>query len=182
MKLAGGASALLEGTFRYNVERWAPRVDYRVFNKEGKLTVRQGRTRGLHFRRTENSWDIRLNNKIPMEMSIHLGAGESDLNLQNFSLRRLEVDMGVGELVLDLTGERKDNLEVKINGGVGSGTIYLPESIGVRAEIEGGIGSVHAPAFHKEGHTYTNDAYGKTPVSIDLRIQAGIGSIEFKSR
>jgi hypothetical protein len=182
LKLAGGATALMEGTFRYNVERWTPEVDYQVFNKKGRLLIQQRKRHGLHFGRTKNTWDIRLNNTVPMDMTVNLGAGSSDLNLQNFSIKRLEIDMGVGELTLDLSGERKKDLEVKIDGGVGSGTIYLPENIGVRAEIEGGIGSVHAPGFHKDGHVYTNDAYGKGGVSINLRIEAGIGSIELRVR
>jgi hypothetical protein len=182
LNLEGGATALMEGTFRYNVERWTPEVDYRVFNKKGRLLIQQRKRHGLHFGRTKNTWDIRLNNKVPMDMSVNLGAGSTDLKLQNFSLKRLEIDMGVGELRLDLSGEHKEDLEVKIDGGVGSGTIYLPENVGIRAEIEGGIGSVHAPGFHKDGHAYTNDAYGKAPVSIDLRIEAGIGSIELRVR
>ena len=182
LKLEGGATALMEGTFRYNVKRWTPEVDYQVFNKKGRLLIQQKKRHGVHFGRTKNIWDVRLNNTIPMDMKVNLGAGSSDLNLQNFSIKRLEIDMGVGELTLDLSGERKEDLAVKIDGGIGSGTVYLPENIGVRAEIEGGIGSVHAPGFHKDGHVYTNDAYGKEGASIDLRIEAGIGSIELRVR
>lgn len=182
LNLEGGAADLMEGTFRYNVERWTPEVDYQVFNKQGKLSIRQRKKHGLHLGRTENTWDIRLNNHVPMDMAINLGAGSSDLDLRELSIRRLDVDMGVGELSLDLSGERKEDLNAKIEGGIGHGTIYLPENIGIRAEIKGGIGSIHAPGFHKDGHIYTNDAYGKTAASIGLRIEAGIGSIELRLR
>jgi hypothetical protein len=182
LNLQGGAADLMEGTFRYNVERWAPEVDYSVSGKVGRLTVRQRRRHGLHFGSTRNTWDIRLDNRVPLDMAVHLGAGESDLDLRDFALKRLQVDMGVGELALDLSGEPKDNLDVKIDGGIGHGTIYLPESTGVRADIEGGIGSINAHGFSKDGHIYTNDAYGKTPVSINLRIEAGIGSIDLRMR
>jgi hypothetical protein len=182
LNLEGGSTDLLEGAFRYNVERWVPEVDYQVLGKKGRLAIRQRRRHGLHFGSSRNTWDLRLNNHVPMTMTIDLGAGQTDLNLQGFSLKRLDIDMGVGQLDLDLSGERKENLDVKIDGGIGHGSIYLPENIGVRADIEGGIGSISARGFHKEGHVYTNDAYGKTAVSIDLRIEAGIGSIDLRLR
>jgi len=182
LNLEGGGAALIEGTFRYNVERWAPEVNYQVSNRKGRLFIHQRKRHGLHFGRSKNTWDIRLNNHIPMDMKINLGEGRSNLNLRGFSLKHLDIDMGVGELDLDLSGERREVLAVKIDGGVGHGTIYLPENTGVRASIEGGIGSVHASGFHKDGHVYTNDAFGKTEVSIDLRIEAGIGSIELRVR
>jgi hypothetical protein len=49
-------------------------------------------------------------------------------------------------------------------------------------EVEGGIGSVDASFLNKNGNIYTNDAYGKTPVSLDIRIEAGIGSIDLITR
>ena len=182
LRLQGGAADLMEGTFRYNVERWTPQVDYRVVDKQGKLSIRQRRRTGLHLGRTENTWEIRLNNRVPMDMTVHLGAGTSDLDLREFALKRLDIGMGVGELNLDLSGARKENLSVNIDGGVGSGTIYLPKDCGIRAEISGGIGSIHAPGFRQDGHAYANEVYGKTPASIDLHIEAGIGSIELRLR
>mgnify|MGYP001059968210 CR=1 FL=1 len=180
--LEAGASDLLEGTFRYNVERWMPEVNYQVLNKHGKLSIRQRRRPGLHLGRAENAWNIRLNNHVPMDMAVKLGAGRSQLDLREFSIGRLDVDIGVGELSLDLSGDRRDELTARIEGGVGHGTIYLPEHAGIRAEIRGGIGSIHAPGFHKDGHIYTNDGFEKTAPSIHLHIEAGIGSLELKLR
>ena len=67
-----------------------------------------------------------------------------------------------------------------INGGVGSGTIYLPADVGVRAKVQGGIGSVNVRGLSKQGGVYTNDAYGKSPVTIDIDINAGIGSLDLR--
>jgi hypothetical protein len=117
-----------------------------------------------------------------MDLKVDLGAGESTLNLREFQLKRLDIDMGVGALTLDLSGERSSDLDVKIDGGIGHATIYLPANIGVRAEIDGGLGSIHAPNFHKSHDIFTNDAYGKSAVTIELRVDAGIGSIDLELR
>jgi hypothetical protein len=67
-------------------------------------------------------------------------------------------------------------------GDVESATIYLPEDIGVRVHVNGGIGSVDAHGFYKKNATYMNDAFGKTDLAITIQIDAGIGSIELKTR
>jgi hypothetical protein len=182
LNLEGGAAALMEGTFRYRFERRIPEVEYSTFAKKGKLSIHEKRRRGINFGGGRAKWDVRLNNRVPMDLKVDLGAGESTLNLREFQLKRLDIDMGVGALTLDLSGERSSDLDVKIDGGIGHATIYLPANIGVRAEIDGGLGSIHAPNFHKSHDIFTNDAYGKSAVTIELRVDAGIGSIDLELR
>jgi hypothetical protein len=180
LQVSGGAQALMEADFTYRTRRRPPEVDYRVAGPKGILTVRNRRSGGVVFGGSKNEWDIRLNSRIPTDLSIDLGAGESTLDLADVDLRSLTVDMGVGEMKLDLRGRHDRDLEVTIDGGIGSGTIYLPREVGARVRVDGGIGSVEAHEFGKNGHVYTNDAYGKSPVTIDVSIDAGIGSIDLR--
>ena len=46
------------------------------------------------------------------------------------------------------------------------------------AHASGGIGGISAPDFKKQDDEYTNDAYGKSPVTIRLKVQGGVGSIK----
>lgn len=180
LRVSGGAQALMEADFTYRARRRPPEVDYRVAGDKGFLAVRQRRGGPVFFGSSRNEWDIRLNSRIPADLKIDLGAGESRLDLAEMVLRSLTVDMGVGEMRLDLRGKQDRDLDVTIDGGIGSGTIYLPQEVGVRVRVDGGIGSVEAHEFHKEGKVYTNDAYGKSPVTVDINIDAGIGSIDLR--
>jgi len=180
LRVSGGAQALMEAEFTYRTRRRSPEVDYHVSGGRGVLTVRHGRSGGPNFGSSKNEWDVRLNSRIPIKLDVDLGAGESRLDLSDIDLRSLTVDMGVGEMRLDLRRSYEQDLDVSIDGGVGSGTIYLPGNVGVRVRVDGGIGSVHAPDFSKSGHVYTNDAYGKAPVTIDVSVDAGIGTIDLR--
>jgi hypothetical protein len=180
LRVSGGARALLEAEFTYRSRRRPPEVDYHVAAGRGVLTVRNPRSGGPHFGSSKNEWDVRLNGGIPIKLEIDLGAGESRLDLSELDLRALTIDMGVGEMRLDLRGHYAQDLDVSIDGGIGSGTIYLPGNAGVRVRVDGGIGSVHAPEFTKSGHVYTNGAYGKAPLTIDVNVDAGIGSIDLR--
>jgi hypothetical protein len=180
LRVSGGAQALMEADLTYRARRRPPEVDYRVAGNKGFLAVRQRRGGGVFIGSSKNEWDIRLNSHIPADLKIDLGAGETRLDLADMILRSLTIDMGVGEMRLDLRSKLDRDLEVTIDGGIGSGTIYLPREVGVRVRVDGGIGSVEAHEFHKEGRIYTNDAYGKSSVTVDIDIDAGIGSIDLR--
>jgi hypothetical protein len=180
LKVQGGARELMEGYFIYNIERWKPELDYSVAGNRGILKVKQGECHGMTVGKTRNEWDISLSNDVPLDIDVDFGAGEGNLDLRGLILNSLNIDMGVGELKLDLSGEQKQSLDVSIDGGVGSATIFLPVDVGVRVMVDGGIGSVNARGMIKRRGAYVNDAYGKTEVTIDVDVDAGIGSIDLK--
>jgi len=178
LDIRGGGDRLMEAIFSYNVRRWKPIVTYEEFGSRGELTVKQGRTKGIPFGDAENKWEIYLGKDIPLDMEIDFGAGEGRLDCREIDVRRLKIDMGVGDLFLDFRGERREDVTVSLDGGVGSGKIYLPHDIGVRVHIDGGIGSVDAVGLQKRRDVYVNEAYERSEVVIDIDIDAGIGSID----
>jgi len=179
LNLRGAAqAALLEASFEFNRERNRPEVNYRMFGDKGILEVRHARRRGLNFGPTRNRWDLVLGDSVPLDLKIDLGAGRSEIDLRGLKLERVEIDMGVGETVLDLRGRPAAGFLVKIDGGVGSGRITLPSEVGVRVKVDGGLGSVNAHGLTKQSGAWVNDAYGKSPVTIEVDIDAGIGSLD----
>lgn len=181
LRLTGAAQeALLEATFRFNRERLRPEVDYRLSGDTGVLRVGARRHSGINLGRVRNDWDLRLGKSLPVDLSLNLGAGESRLDLRGLDLSGVDIDMGVGEMTMDLSGPHTRSFRVNVNGGIGSATVYLPADVGVRARVHGGLGSIRARGLMKDGKLYTNDAYGKSPVTIDLEIDGGIGSIELR--
>jgi predicted membrane protein len=85
--------------------------------------------------------------------------------------------MGAGRVTLDLTGNWQQDMDASIDGGIGELTLRLPSDIGVRVEVDTGIGSVDASGLTKDGDTYTNDAFGESDVTLRINIEAGVGKI-----
>jgi N-terminal domain of toast_rack, DUF2154 len=177
LKIAGGAADLMNADFTYNVDAWKPDVTYDAGGDQAHLTIEQPETHG-HRGRTRNDWDVRLNNGVPLELEVNLGAGKASLNLVGLSLDRFEVNLGAGETDIDLNGHWAHNLTASVQGGVGKATLHLPRDVGVHVTAQGGLGSINANGFSKNGDVYTNDAYGKSPVSLDINVQGGIGEID----
>jgi hypothetical protein len=53
----------------------------------------------------------------------------------------------------------------------------LPSDVGVRIEVDTGIGSVDTNGLSKDGDTYTNGAYGESDVTLRINIEGGVGKI-----
>jgi hypothetical protein len=87
------------------------------------------------------------------------------------------MNVGAGQVDADLTGDRKSDLTATFEGGVGEANIRLPKNIGVVVNASGGIGTIDARGLKHDGNEYVNDAYGKSPVTIHLRVEGGIGRI-----
>jgi N-terminal domain of toast_rack, DUF2154/Domain of unknown function (DUF5668) len=181
LTVTGDGNDLLDADFTYSRSYDVPRVEYNVSDGIGYLNISQDDHSAMHFGSSHNGWNLRFANDVPIELKVEMGAGRGDLNLRDMHVTRLNVQMGAGQLDLDLTGDRKDDLTGDLEGGVGQATIRLPSNVGVSVRASGGIGSVDAQGLQRNGDEYVNDAYGKTPATIRLKIEGGVGSISLIS-
>jgi hypothetical protein len=172
----GGSSRALEADFNFAESYGAPVVDYHVASGVGQINVTQDHDEP-HFGVSHNDWNLRFNDSLPLELKVEMGAGEGRLHLRDVPVTRLTLKMGAGRVLVDLTGDRKKDVDADIQGGVGEATIRVPKNVGVVVSASGGIGGIMAPGFKKQDDEYTNDAYGKAPVTIRLKVQGGIGTM-----
>jgi len=181
LNLTGGADALMEADFSYNVSDWKPEVNYDVNGDTGELRVEQGSSEGVRLGGdARNEWDLRLNDEVPTNLVVKMGAGESDLDLDSLTLMGLTLQMGAGKTTVDLTGDYGRSFDANIEGGVGEATVLVPSEVGVRVRAEGGLGKINAEGFQREGDSYVNDAYGNSDITLDVDVRGGVGEINLK--
>ncbi|HKT81113.1 MAG TPA: toast rack family protein [Vicinamibacterales bacterium] len=180
LHVEGGAPKLLDASFRFNVPSWEPVVDYQGGGSRGRLRIEQGDGAGS-FGNTENTWSLKLNDDVPIDLVAHLGAGQATMAIGALDLRRLEIHQGVGELQLDLRGTPEHSYEVNVNGGVGSAHIRLPHSVGIVANATGGIGSIDVSGLSQRGDTWYNPNHENDPVSIRVNVKGGVGEIKISA-
>ena len=179
LKVAGGSSKLMDATFTYNVARWKPEVKYSVSGDVGNLDVEQPES-GHTMGHTRYEWDLHLNNKVPTDIQVDMGAGKSTLTLGGMALKSLRVNIGAGETTVDLTGDWKNNLSAEVHGGVGKAIVRLPRDVGVHVIAHGGIGAINASGFQRQGEAYVNEAYGKSPITLNIEVEGGVGEIDLE--
>jgi N-terminal domain of toast_rack, DUF2154 len=181
LNLAGGADQLMEADFSYNVSEWKPKVNYDVSGDTGELMVKQGSAEGADLSGdARNEWDIRLNDELPTDLVVQMGAGEGNLDLDSLTLSGVDLQMGAGKTTVDLTGDYARSFDTSIQGGVGEATVELPSDVGVKAKAEGGLGKINAEGLKKVGNAYVNDAYGESDVNLNVDVQGGVGEINLE--
>ena len=176
LTLRGGSSHLLDADFEYHAREGSPLVEYAVDGGKGELKISQEGGEP-NIGGTNNTWSLHFSNSVPLDLNMNMGAGEGDLRLRELDVTNLNVNMGAGRVEVDLTGDRKKDLDADIEGGVGQAVIRLPRKIGVIVNASGGIGSIDASGLKHNGDEYTNAAYGKSPVTVRLKVQGGVGQI-----
>jgi hypothetical protein len=203
LQISGGASDLLDATYTYNVEELNPGATY----EGGNLTVQDAEVKTtirslFNLDDYRNEWDLRFSEDVPMEMQIDAGAGRCDLSLGKLALTRLDMssgagdvkldlggsqslssfdyEMGAGDSTLDLSGDWQTDLDGTIRGGVGKLTVKLPSNVGVRIDVDAGVGSINTSGMTRNGNIYTNDAYGESDINMIISIDAGVGEINLE--
>lgn len=173
--MRGGAAPLMDADFRYRGDA-KPEVHYDVTGTRGSLTVRQPEHHSIG-NNGENKWDLQLNEDVPLDINVKMGAGTGRLELGNTALHSLKVEIGAGEMKLDLTGHPHGDIDVEIHGGVGEATVRLPRSARVDIEAHGGIGGISAHGLDKRDDRWVNEPSGKVDATIHAHVTGGIGNI-----
>jgi len=180
LKIIGGAEKLLEADFTYNVAKLKPEVEF----TDDTLVIQHPDVRGYRtlqdIKNFRNEWDLRLNNDIPMNLSLDIGAGTSDLQLADLSFTSLDIMLGAGKSTVDLTGGWTHDVNVTVDSGAANIALRLPKDIGVRVEIEAGPHTIEASGLTQDGNVYTNAAYGSSGVTLQIDLEIGIGQIKLE--
>jgi hypothetical protein len=104
LSLTGGATALIDGSASYDLPAFRPAVDYAVRGDEGSLTIVQPvspESQGLSG--DAYPFDLRLNDDVPMDLTVRQELGEAHLNLTALSVGMVDVITGASSDVIELT-------------------------------------------------------------------------------
>lgn len=175
--VVSGTPKLLEAEFAYNIPDWRPAVEYRAGPDGGELTISQPDNSSMTLGGSVYIWKLNLNGELPLEIDADMGAGDATLQLGRTNLRRVNLDMGVGEVKMDLRGEPKRSYEVRVRGGVGEATVYLPKDVAISATAAGGIGSIKTTGLEKRDGVWINPDRVGAPVTVSVDVTGGVGEI-----
>jgi hypothetical protein len=105
-KMTGGkftitpdAEGLVNGSIKYNVEPWQPKI----IRRDNYFEIRQVnpfRLTGIPFGDVENTWELALTNAHPLDLTIEGGASENLFDLSGLQLTRLKVTQGASDTTL----------------------------------------------------------------------------------
>jgi N-terminal domain of toast_rack, DUF2154 len=179
LRLMGGSQDVLDATYTYDEAEWKPpAIQYNVDSSGlGSFMIEQRDTHRPTMRPGRCEWIIRLNEDQVTELNVKFGAGRADLRLGELKLSRLKVESGVGALFVDLGEDLRQSLQVFIKSGIGETSLRLPQNAGVRLDSTIDFGHIKRHGLIWDGEAYTNTTYGKSPITLDIHIETGLGRI-----
>jgi hypothetical protein len=150
-------------------------------------------------------WKIGLSQTVPMDLTVDVGSGQTDLALGGLLLSDLYVDYGSGAVNLQLPGDDYDirldggsgklvavlpqdgRHELELDGGSGAIDLFLPPNMGARVELDSGSGSVSLDDRFEQISGDDDDGVWETPNydadganSILVFIDGGSGAISIE--
>jgi hypothetical protein len=186
LTLTGGAEELMEAEFQYYTPPLYSTMAYTVTGEQGTLTFAHASPdvvprfeRAPQFR---SKSAIKLNNDVPLVLSVAMGVNEGHLQLDGLNLYQLNLATAVGNAEIDLRGEWQRSFAVLIEGGFGETRVRLPSNTGVRVrfgEEEDGS-KIKMAGLTRADNSYVNDAWGKTMATLELTIEADEGEIRLE--
>jgi len=177
LRVAGGAPALLDA--RFEISGDDPAVEYAVTNGEGRLSVQP--PQGSNSSGGAGEWHLRLQDGVPIDLTVRTGAGETHLELGTLDLGKLEINQGVGELHVDLRGTPRRSYEVDLHGAVGEAHIRLPSSVGIIATATTGVGELNVDGLEKKGDTWIKPGHENDAVVIRINARGDVGEINISA-
>jgi hypothetical protein len=119
-------------------------------------------------------------------ITIESGVSKFDgRNLGNANFRHFRFKGGVGAYSLDFAGALSTEVDVDVEVGLGVLTLFVPQNVGARVSYDKSWMS-HIDCdedFHESGsNEYLSDNYSSTQGKMNIRIDAGLGSVKVRRR
>jgi hypothetical protein len=131
---------LLEGTLNI-----VGRLDFQEERQGSEATVSLGEhsrnfwSGGWVADSQQPPWQIGLSRTVPIDLTIDMGSGASDLALDSLLLTDLDIDIGSGMMNLQLPSGEYD---IRLDGGSGRMEVILPANGHQVLDIDGGSGAI----------------------------------------
>jgi hypothetical protein len=188
----GGGSWQVAGTSRDGA---APEIEA----SSDRLHVRSADGGFDPFSPAATTWQVRLPENQPIDLSVSASAGTARLALGNARLGKASLTVNAGTTRADFTGSTVETLSVTANAGdarltlppaslsgtltanAGSVGICLPPGAGLRITMSDSLlggNNFEQHGLAHDGNTWTTAGYASAPARIDLSATANAGSIE----
>ena len=126
-------------------------------------------------------WKVGITRELPVKLHFHTGASESIFDLTELQASDITLETGASSSEI-LMPAHAGNTRAKIESGVASVKIRIPDGVGANIHVESGLSGLNIdPArFSHEGEYYRSSNYATAENKIDLSIETGVGSVEIK--
>lgn len=174
IEVTGGATNLLDASLDYIGD--VPQMIYNRSGNKASVTLKGG----LAGRRGGQSprWLVRLNESMPVSLSIDAGAGRVNMDFSTVRLASLDMDMGAGEFRIKF-GDHGSRTDVSIDTGASNIVLVVPKEVGLRVKVSSAAsgGNLSSSGLKKTNGYWVSDNYGSTKSTVEARISSAVARL-----
>jgi hypothetical protein len=171
LNIGSGTDKVAAGELSYRVNQ--PEIQYDLQEGEGRLSLKRG-----DFP-SSTAWQLKLTDRVPLSLKIAAGAGSARLDLADLKAEQVRIDMGASDLWLRL-GNKVPLADVEIEAGASRLVLVVSADAGVRIGLASPLSQVTLPGYTRQGNVYLSPGFGEAVPTIDIRIDAGVSSLEVR--
>jgi hypothetical protein len=164
LSIEPGATGLVSGTIRYNVERWKPVVE----RTDSSVAIKQSTSKSLSGAASDvvNDWQLKLGS-APIRLAVTAGAYEGTYELGGLSLQKLSIKDGASKTKVTFSSPNPSQMDsLSYETGASSVTLAgLADANFKNLSFKGGAGS------------FILDFSGQLRTDSACSISAGVGSV-----
>lgn len=128
------------------------------------------------------TWDVQLNNQVPLMLNLNTGAGEVRADLSDLKVTDLTLKTGASssEIVFPANAGMT---RAKIESGAASVDIRIPHNVAARIHASGGLSSIDVDGGRftsQGGNVYLSPEYESAQNKVELVVTMGVGSVTIR--
>jgi len=147
-----------------------PTVDFALRGKKNNLNIGDD---------NDNKINLKLNSSVLWDMKFEFGAGKANFDLSEYKVKNLSIKTGLTETDVKL-GDKVDYLNVKIESGLTDIEFQVPESVGCRIDIDGGLNDKDFDGFIQKNGRWETPNFDRSTKKILLNFDGGLQSLKVK--
>jgi hypothetical protein len=173
LDVEGGDPELLSGEFLYNLPELEPVIVYDVQGEQGVLDVRH-ESQAIPWdrlaREVRNEWQLRLTDRVPLDLDIAVGASDGKLQLGGLQLTSLGLTAGAADMVMSFASPNPERL----------GSLHIRSGAAKLELLDLGNANLDELTFDGGTGTYTFDFRGDWKRSARADIRAGASHVSLR--
>ncbi len=121
--------------------------------------------------------EFKLNPNPVWDINVDIGASSTDFDFSQIKLRNADIDIGASSSVFKF-GDLYHKTDIKMNAGVSSVKISIPENSYCELFVDAAISGKHIDGFIDRGNgRYVTDNIDKAENSIYINLDSGVSSL-----
>lgn len=156
--------------------------DIQIKNSAGTMTadIKTTQEKGFYCcGNFKNTLDLKLNNKIPVDLRVDAGATSLDFNFEKIILNSLDINAGASSLKIKVGDLVQNEAKIVVKAGASSLELSIPKEVGIDLTVKTGMSSKEFESFDKiDNNHYKSQGFDNAIKKISINLETGVSSLK----